>query len=37
MRATYGFRASLTAHPGKGDELVDEVPVGGLLRNGGAS
>ena len=23
MKATYGFRATLTAHPGKGDELVD--------------
>src|SRR5262245_57096994 len=23
MKATYGFRAKLTAHPGKGDELVD--------------
>jgi len=22
MEATYGFRATLTAHPGKGDELV---------------
>ena len=23
MRATYGFRATMTARPGKGDELVD--------------
>lgn len=23
MKATYGFRATMTAHPGKGDELVD--------------
>jgi quinol monooxygenase YgiN len=22
MKATYGFRATMTAHPGKGDELV---------------
>ena len=23
MKATYGFRATMTARPGKGDELVD--------------
>jgi quinol monooxygenase YgiN len=23
MKATYGFRATLTARPGKGDELID--------------
>jgi hypothetical protein len=23
MKATYGFRATMTARPGKGDELID--------------
>jgi len=23
MKATYGFRATMTAHPRKGDELID--------------
>jgi hypothetical protein len=31
MKATYGFRATMTARPGKGDELVDLLlgPVSG--------
>jgi hypothetical protein len=36
MKATYGFRATMTARPGPllGDELQyqDEVPVGGTFR-----
>jgi hypothetical protein len=44
MKATYGFRATIPAGPGKGAKLAplvvegsryeDEVPVGGTVRGG---
>lgn len=36
MKATYGFRATMNAHPGKGDELA-ELLLGAVKDNGPAA